>query len=587
VLYARWFPRRIDRILLAVIAVVIIAGTVLRADVIGTNNRISSDEVGYAQNANEILADRPLATFKWAPGASLMFAAAAVLRGYSTIAVTTHSHGVAQYSQLLTEAGDARARCADRVDLRRPLGGAPGGGADGDLRAVDRHHAHLPERAAGRLALIAMVAAICWARRRSVHALIFAGLLAGFAGLVREDYAIAVAVIMIGLVVSGWPSRRAAFGRALLYGLVALATVTPFVAYASLRVHRFTPIVDAGPHALFLGTYLPGGATSSSTSASPRRRSASTSARRTRSTATCRRVTRRGCSRWSSPSTRATPTRRRPRRERSTTSTSTCSVSRSSFAHMLWNKAWNMWSFPWSGGNSIGGGGLKRTTSLFQHQLYSVIAWLGVLLGLVLLWRRWAFVVPVLALLAIALLNTFFAITPRDNVRFMPFVFLYGAVGLITAMRWAATRIRERGAPPPPSPEDPRRYAGLPPPRGRRDDDEQPPDTRQRRRLRCAADSRLEAAVEFYGTTLGLERSVYLKDRHFAEFETGNLTLNVMDPQAFGLPYNLNANAIALHVDDIASARARSRGVASSSTARPSTAVSATWRSSPTRTETR
>jgi predicted enzyme related to lactoylglutathione lyase len=70
----------------------------------------------------------------------------------------------------------------------------------------------------------------------------------------------------------------------------------------------------------------------------------------------------------------------------------------------------------------------------------------------------------------------------------------------------------------------------------------------------------LEAAVEFYGTTLGLERSVYLKDRHFAEFETGNLTLNVMDPQAFGLPYNLNANAIALHVDDIASARATLEG---------------------------
>ena len=51
-LFARWFPRRIDRVLLAVIAGVIIAGTVLRVDVIGTNNRISSDEVGYAQNAN-------------------------------------------------------------------------------------------------------------------------------------------------------------------------------------------------------------------------------------------------------------------------------------------------------------------------------------------------------------------------------------------------------------------------------------------------------------------------------------------------------------------------------------------------------
>jgi predicted enzyme related to lactoylglutathione lyase len=70
----------------------------------------------------------------------------------------------------------------------------------------------------------------------------------------------------------------------------------------------------------------------------------------------------------------------------------------------------------------------------------------------------------------------------------------------------------------------------------------------------------LEAAVEFYGTTLGLERSVYLKDRHFAEFETGNLTLSVMDPQAFGLPYNLNANAIALHVDDVAAARATLEG---------------------------
>ena len=115
---------------------------------------------------------------------------------------------------------------------------------------------------------------------------------------------------------------------------------------------------------------------------------------------------------------------------------------------MLWNKAWNMWSFPWSGGNSIGGGGLKRTTSLFQHQVYSLIAWLGVLLGLLLLRRRWAFVVPVLALLAIALLNTFFAITPRDNVRFMPFVFLYGAIGVVVTIRWALERVRARQASP-------------------------------------------------------------------------------------------------------------------------------------------
>jgi predicted enzyme related to lactoylglutathione lyase len=73
----------------------------------------------------------------------------------------------------------------------------------------------------------------------------------------------------------------------------------------------------------------------------------------------------------------------------------------------------------------------------------------------------------------------------------------------------------------------------------------------------------LEAAVEFYGTTVGLRRSVYLKDRNYSEFETGNLTLSVYDPEAMGLPHNVNANAIALHVDDVAAARAEleQRGV--------------------------
>ncbi len=65
----------------------------------------------------------------------------------------------------------------------------------------------------------------------------------------------------------------------------------------------------------------------------------------------------------------------------------------------------------------------------------------------------------------------------------------------------------------------------------------------------------LERAVDFYGNTLGLERSVYLPERHYAEFETGNLTLSLMVPDAMGLPYNSSANAIALHVDDVQAAR--------------------------------
>jgi predicted enzyme related to lactoylglutathione lyase len=66
----------------------------------------------------------------------------------------------------------------------------------------------------------------------------------------------------------------------------------------------------------------------------------------------------------------------------------------------------------------------------------------------------------------------------------------------------------------------------------------------------------LDAAVEFYGTTLGLERSVYYPERHFAEFETGNLTLSVIVAEKFGLDYQPNRNAIALHVEDIDAARA-------------------------------
>ena len=74
----------------------------------------------------------------------------------------------------------------------------------------------------------------------------------------------------------------------------------------------------------------------------------------------------------------------------------------------------------------------------------------------------------------------------------------------------------------------------------------------------------LEAAVEFYGTTLGLRRSAYMPERNFAEFETGNLTLSVMNAEAMGLPHNVSTTVIALHVDDVAAARKRleERGVA-------------------------
>jgi predicted enzyme related to lactoylglutathione lyase len=66
----------------------------------------------------------------------------------------------------------------------------------------------------------------------------------------------------------------------------------------------------------------------------------------------------------------------------------------------------------------------------------------------------------------------------------------------------------------------------------------------------------LERAVAFYGETLGLHRSVYKPERNFAEFETGTVTLSVVNPEAMGIgEFKANANHLALQVEDVAAAR--------------------------------
>jgi predicted enzyme related to lactoylglutathione lyase len=62
-------------------------------------------------------------------------------------------------------------------------------------------------------------------------------------------------------------------------------------------------------------------------------------------------------------------------------------------------------------------------------------------------------------------------------------------------------------------------------------------------------------SVGFYGDTLGLRRSVYMPERNYAEFETGNLTLSVIDAEKMGLEHHPQPTEIALHVEDVAEAR--------------------------------
>jgi catechol 2,3-dioxygenase-like lactoylglutathione lyase family enzyme len=74
----------------------------------------------------------------------------------------------------------------------------------------------------------------------------------------------------------------------------------------------------------------------------------------------------------------------------------------------------------------------------------------------------------------------------------------------------------------------------------------------------------IDAAEEFYGTVLGLPLSKRWGQMPAAEFETGNLTIAVMQSDAFGLEFRANNHPIELRVDDVEAARAEleSRGVA-------------------------
>ena len=66
----------------------------------------------------------------------------------------------------------------------------------------------------------------------------------------------------------------------------------------------------------------------------------------------------------------------------------------------------------------------------------------------------------------------------------------------------------------------------------------------------------LDRAVEFYGSVLGMPRSVYRPDAGFAEFETGDVTLSVVDPVEMQIgEFKPNANHLALQVDDVHAAR--------------------------------
>jgi predicted enzyme related to lactoylglutathione lyase len=80
----------------------------------------------------------------------------------------------------------------------------------------------------------------------------------------------------------------------------------------------------------------------------------------------------------------------------------------------------------------------------------------------------------------------------------------------------------------------------------------------------CVPTQDYERASAFYGDVLGLPLSKRWGDMPAGEFETGTLTLAVMQSDAFGVEFARHSHPIALHVDDVAAARAdlEARGIA-------------------------
>jgi catechol 2,3-dioxygenase-like lactoylglutathione lyase family enzyme len=72
-----------------------------------------------------------------------------------------------------------------------------------------------------------------------------------------------------------------------------------------------------------------------------------------------------------------------------------------------------------------------------------------------------------------------------------------------------------------------------------------------------------EKANAFYTGVLGLECSKRYRNALGGEFETGSLTIQVVDMSKIGREFEPSKGAIALHVDDVEAARSEleSRGV--------------------------
>jgi hypothetical protein len=420
---------------------VVIAGAIARAGAIGTNTHVSADENGYVANANRMLAGKRYATFKWPPGTSAAFAIATRLSGHRSLRLATHAKGPAQYTQLAIGILTLILVAALTWLLAGPwatvLATALVAGYEPLIEAT---RTFLSEPL-GALVLLAAVGAAVLAHRRlgtrnELLWLLGAGFAGGLACLTRGDLAIGMGLIALAFALVGRPGWRTGLLRFGVYLGALLLTLSPWLAYASDQEGRFVPITTAGPDAFFIGSYLPG-------------KGLLVPTEERLAPEVCRHFPK-DCGRYwqrsSAPLFRLIEARHPGMSENAAVNEENLANIKkyvlgkpAAFAAMLWGKFWKMWDNVWSGGN----GTYHPDTSQAQHMIYLVLAWIGLLAGLILT-RRFVLVVSAGVLLSVAALATLFNDQPRYNVSLMALLLCSGTIGAWLAGERLLAMWRER-----------------------------------------------------------------------------------------------------------------------------------------------
>jgi len=421
---------------------IVILGAALRVDKLGTGTRVSVDERSYLGIADNMVVHRSYAYGKdplhWAPGTPFMFAAAMKLSGSGAIDQRlTGQKNVAVYAQTLVGTATIVAVFA----FASWLGGAWAGLLAALMTAIYDPlvlvaRSYLSEPLGGFFFVLA-VFAICVAvarPARSWRMAAGAGALLGLAVLSRNDLLPLFGVLPGLAFLMAWrrESLRSGFRLAALLVAGAVITVAPWVTYASIEQHRFTPITTAGPSSLWVATYMPAGG---------------------RQILVKRQFMKEVCAtfpdRQDACGVTATQMDMRlifellQRRHPGMTQDEAIQAELdrnikdyafgqpAKFANMLLDKSTRIWGKPWGGG-AIG----RMESSVTQHHLLLGLTLLGMFAGLFFAGRRRRYVLlGFAALLTVTALNTIFVSESRMSLRMTPLFFAVGIGGLGATVR--------------------------------------------------------------------------------------------------------------------------------------------------------